>query len=62
MIETFEEWAARVYPNRTITRLPRTQRAKASAEPVYTSQFADSVYNPTAGACPVAGRMIDTRE
>ena len=52
MKETFEQWAARVYPNRTITRLPRPK-------PVYASQFAESVFNPTAGAQSSAGRMID---
>jgi hypothetical protein len=36
--------------------------AKASAEPVYLSQFSDSVFNPTAGAWSGAGRIIDTAD
>jgi hypothetical protein len=38
------------------------REAEASAEPVYVSQFADSVFNPTAGAWSGAGRIIDTKE
>lgn len=47
---------------RALHGYPPADEVEASAEPVYTSQFSESVFNPTAGAWSGAGRIIDTGE
>jgi hypothetical protein len=47
---------------RALHGYPPADEVEASAEPVCTSQFSESVFNPTAGAWSGAGRIIDTGE